>query len=310
MVEVYQRRRSEWFNLANDDVKRIPDLNNLDSRDFERIQTYFDRWQEKYNIGKYIVLSKDNEYLFFRGVTRFQKIYKRKLWSKMQELVSVRFQHHFILEVNPHKHMLYYNEWSYMGHCWARFRSWLMKKYCTEKVNNKTVYVRKLDFVKIVELHESNRPHYHILVRIKGVKRIDYQECKRFWWKKYGVGYFKARAVSKGFKPLWYLLKYVNKSCVGSKTFSRVVSSIFFSTNKRLFSVSRSLFARKRSEPKKDDEDKYVLFGSKLSSVVNLYVVSKGLKQDELFYRIIADTKDFYEFPELFYVNIDKRDKK
>lgn len=280
--------------MANEHVKKITDLNRLSKSDFEPIITYFKNWQGKYYSGKYAILQhkeKSNDFCFIRCMTRFQAIYKRKLWQKFEHLNHIKFQHHIILEVNPHNHVNYYNLFPYMARQWARLRAWLYKTYGA------------FDFIKIVEMHKKHRPHYHIL--IVGIPYIDYKKIEELWKSggKYNCGFSKRIPVRNNFKALWYVLKYVNKSIVGHKNFNLNDSAIFFATNKRLFSLSRNLFGRIGIKQQAQNEAKYRFLGSKSASVVNNFVTDLGLNKDDLFYRITCESIYFYIYPYLFFID-------
>jgi len=285
------RRRSSWYELARDGLQCVSDYGNFKLSDIDNIVTYFDRWIEKYNSGKYCLLQHKvdfNDYLFIRGVTRFQAVYKRKLWAKLRHLENIKFEHHIVLEVNPHNHALFINEFAYMNRAWCKLRAWLYKSY------------GKFDFLKVVELHKSGRPHFHVL--ISGLSYIDYKKVESIWSSKgkYGVGFSKRRSIRSDFNALWYVLKYVNKCVVGSGKFDNVVASIYFATNRRLFSMSRGLLSNVGFKRKEKGEVVYNFVGSRGAVAVNEFLVSKSLVSDGLYYHIVIDTKDLYEFPRLF----------
>jgi len=291
---ICKRRRSSWYELAHNGLACVSDYGEFKLADIDNIVVYFERWLEKYNLGKYVLLNKIsdvNEWVFVRGVTRFQAVYKRKLWFKLSFLQDVDFRHHIVLEVNPHNHGLFINEFEYMNRAWCKLRAWIFKTY------------GKFDFLRIVELHKSGRPHFHVL--IAGIEYLDYNKIESIWSSKgkYGVGFSKRRAVRSDFNALWYLLKYVKKCVVGGESFDKQRSAIYFATNRRLFSVSRGLLDRAGFKSKKKAEVEYRFVGSRPAVTVNEFFVSRSEALDSMFYRVVIDQKDLYDFPYLFFVD-------
>ena len=47
--------------------------------DLRNVLIHFDNWMERYRLGKFVRLVKDNEYLFIRCLNRFMEDYKRPL---------------------------------------------------------------------------------------------------------------------------------------------------------------------------------------------------------------------------------------
>ena len=287
------RRRCREFYVAREAFFRS---------DFMVCESCFLRWNEKYNVGRYAVLVKDSEYVFIRQITRFMSLYKRRVWSVFGFLDKVDFQHHLVLEVNPHAFLRVANAYDFISKMWARLRANLFKKY------------GKFEFLRILEPHKSGFPHLHVLVF--GIPFIDWNWLNQVWHEKYeGAGYVFRRDVGNSFNAVKYLLKYVNKmmATVGTevqKSISRAstpfaldFSAILFASNKRLFSVSRGLLLMAGVRPVLKESKGYSYVGSVVSSLLDSFCVEHDLVVGQRFLRVVPTVSDLYENPLLFCID-------
>ena len=218
------RRRSKCYYLARDALSKVADC-GVDKLDLGLVLIHFDNWMNNYHAGKFVKLSKDNEYLFINCVNRFMEDYKRVLWKKMKLLQFVDWDLKLDLTLDPKKFMSLWGELVFIGKAWAKLRSWLLKRY------------GRFEFLCVLEIQKSGRPHLHIL--ISGIKYIPHSDLSEIW-QKYGGGYVWIRTIEGDVNAIWYVLKYVNKTI---RSTDRVYAALLFASNKRMFSMSQNLEA-------------------------------------------------------------------
>ncbi len=219
------RRRSEQYYLAKEALGRVADCGK-EKLDLRLVMAHFDNWMEKYHLGKFVRLTKDNEYLFIRCVNRFMEDYKRELWKKMKLLQYISWDLKIDLTLDPKRFMRLEDELVLIGKAWAKLRAWLLKRY------------GRFEFLCVLEVQKSGRPHLHVL--ISGFPYVSHSELSDIW-QKYGGGYVWVRAINSDVNALWYVLKYVNKTILGR---DKVYASILFASNKRMFSMSQNLLTK------------------------------------------------------------------
>jgi hypothetical protein len=224
-ASVTSRRRSQEYYLAKQALSQIADCGSK-KLDLRFLIIHFENWMEKYLIGKFVKLVKDDEYLFIRCVNRFMEDYKRVLWKKMKLLQYVNWDLKIDLTLDPKRFMRLEDELIFVGKAWAKLRSWLLKRY------------GRFEFLCVLEVQKSGRPHLHVL--ISGIPYISHSDLSEIW-QKYGGGYVWTKSINSNVNALWYVLKYVNKTILGR---DKVYASILFASNKRMFSMSQNLLAK------------------------------------------------------------------
>ena len=127
--------RSAMFVSANENFNRIPDLGLLG--DFEHLKIYdfeelhnifgcFDPWLEAYLKKKYVMLSKGDEFVFVRGVTRFMDEYRDVVRQRFRALKKIRWDLKIELTVDPKMFMDLHSEFEALVKGWNRLRSYLI----------------------------------------------------------------------------------------------------------------------------------------------------------------------------------------
>ena len=114
--------------MAKEALGKVADC-GADKLDLRLVMMYFENWMEKYHLGKFVRLTKDNEALFIRCVNRFMEDYKRELWKKMKLLQYISWDLKLDLTVDPKRFMRLEDELLFIGKAWANLRSWLLKRY-------------------------------------------------------------------------------------------------------------------------------------------------------------------------------------
>jgi hypothetical protein len=219
------RRRSDHYYLAKEALGRVADC-GCEKLDLRLVMIHFENWMEKYLIGKFVKLVKDDEYLFIRCVNRFMEDYKRVLWKKMKLLQHIEWDLKIDLTLDPKRFMRLEDELIFIGKAWAKLRALLPKRY------------GRFEFLCVLEVQKSGRPHLHVL--ISGIPYIAHSDLSEIW-QKYGGGYVWIKSIHSNVNALWYVLKYVNKTILGK---DKVYASILFASNKRMFSMSQTLLTK------------------------------------------------------------------
>jgi hypothetical protein len=219
------RRRSQHYYLAKEALGRVADCGR-EKLDLRFLMIHFENWMERYRIGKFVKLVKDNEYLFIRCVNRFMEDYKRVLWKKMKLMQYVEWDLKIDLTLDPKRFMRLEDELIFIGKAWAKLRAWLLKRY------------GKFEFLRVLEVQKSGRPHLHVL--ISGIPYVSHSDLSDIW-QKYGGSYIWVRATNSNINALWYVLKYVNRTVLGK---DKVYASILFASNRRMFSMSQNLLTK------------------------------------------------------------------
>jgi hypothetical protein len=174
-------------------------------------------------LGRFVRLSREDEYLFIRAVNRFSEDYKRLLRKKLWPLRSVGWNLKLELALDPNKFMRLGDEFAFINGAWAKTRSWMYKRY------------GHFEFLKILEVQKSGRPHLHILMA--GIPYVPHEELYAVW-QKYGGGFVWIRPIEKSVDAVSYFLKHVNKTVLGT---DKTYAALLFASNKRMFSMSQGL---------------------------------------------------------------------
>jgi hypothetical protein len=211
--------------LAKEALSQVADCGR-EKLDLRILLIHFENWMEKYLVGKFVKLVKDDEYLFIRCVNRFMEDYKRVLWKKMKLLQRIEWDLKIDLTLDPKRFMRLEDELIFIGYAWAKLRAWLLKRY------------GRFEFLRVLEVQKLGRPHLHVL--ISGIPYVPHSDISEIW-QKYGGGYVWVRAINSDINALWYVLKYVNKTILGR---DKVYASILFASNKRMFSMSQNLLTK------------------------------------------------------------------
>jgi hypothetical protein len=244
----------------------------------------FTSWYNIYESGRFVALSKDDKWIFIRCFIRFFKVYKRKLWNRMYFLGNVPFQFKLELTVDPKKFEYLHEEYDFINVGWAKLRAWLYKRY------------GHFEFLKILEVHRSGRPHLHILLVFNSKpKKIPIKDISEIWQKYGGGKNCWIRKLENSFDALLYVLKYVNKSL---KTTDKVYSAVLFASNKRLFSMSRKLQSITRRD--KESEKGFEYQGVVNENHLKEFCQEKDIKFSD--YVVIAEVslELMSEFPLVF----------
>lgn len=224
-ASVTHRRRSQEYYLAKEALSRVADCGR-EKLDLRLLLIHFENWMEKYLVGKFVKLARDDEYLFIHCVNRFMEDYKRFLWKKMKLLQYIEWDLKIDLTLDPKRFMRLEDELIFIGKAWAKLRAWLLKRY------------GRFEFLCVLEVQKSGRPHLHVLV--SGIPYIPQSDLSEIW-QKYGGGYVWIKAINSNVNALWYALKYVNKTILGR---DKVYASILFASSKRMFSMSQNLLTK------------------------------------------------------------------
>lgn len=228
---------------------------------------WFEYFLNRQNFKRFIKLVRGDEFVFCRMISRFHKKYKRKVWSRMCDLVNEDWDLKLELTIDGSKFFVLGDEIDYIVKWWNKLRSWLigyLSKVVQLNMYNKygfkvsQNYLRKcvsksLGFVRILEFQKRGSPHFHIL--LSGIKKVLGYRYIKLWkrddedddglgdiWQKYGGGYVFVKDVERMFKnklnAYYYVIKYVNKTIVKSDSFSMMYGALLFASNKRLFGMS------------------------------------------------------------------------
>ena len=276
---VTSRRRSAHYYLAKDALGRVVDCGR-EKLDLTLVLIHFENWMEHYCLGRYVRLTKGDEWLFIRCVNRFMPEYKRVLWKKMRLLQFIEWDLKLELTLDPKKFMRLEDELTFIDKAWSKLRSWLLKRY------------GHFEFLKVLEVQKFWRPHLHIL--IKGIFNIPHEDLSDIW-QKYGGGFVWIRSLGKVVNAVWYVLKYVNKTILGEE---KVYAALLFASNRRMFSVSQNLMAMldvRRSRK----EQGWTYQGTVEESIVTVFCREENITISDLI-KIEARTELLHKYPLLF----------
>jgi hypothetical protein len=152
--------------LAKDALGRVADC-GIEKLDLRLVMIHFENWMEKYLVGKFVRLVKDDEYLFIRCVNRFMEDYKRVLWKKRKLLQYIDWDLKVDLTLDSKRFMSLKDELCFIGKAWAKLRAWLLKRCgCFE-------------FLRVLEAQKSGRPHLHVL--ISGISYVSQPDLSGIW---------------------------------------------------------------------------------------------------------------------------------
>jgi len=171
-------------------------------------------------------------------------------------------------------------EMLFMDKGWAKLRSWLLKRY------------GRFEFLKILEVQKSGRPHFHIL--ISGIPYISHEDLSEIW-QKYGGGYVWIRSVSKDLDAVLYVLKYVNKTILGD---NKIYAALLFASNKRMFSMSQNLMSMLNVK-RGAKEHGWAFQGTVDKSSVKAFCTEKEIAFED-FVRTTVTIEMLYDYPLLF----------
>ena len=278
-ASVTPRKRSSHYYLAKAALRRVADCGR-EKLDLLPVVVHFDNWMFHYSAGRYIRLTKENEWLFIRCVNRFMPEYKRMLWKKLKLLQFIEWDLKLELTLDPKKFMRLEDELKFIDKAWSKLRSWLLKRY------------GHFEFLKVLEAQKSGRPHLHIL--IKGVSYVPHGDLADIW-QKYGGGHVWIKSLGKGVNAVWYVLKYVNKTILREE---KVYAALLFASNKRMFSMSQNLMAM--LDVRRDRKSQGWTFqGTVEESIVMAFCREENVVMSDLI-KIEARTEVIYNYPLLF----------
>ncbi len=273
------RRRSEHYYLAREALGLVSDC-GIEKLDLRLLLIHFENWMEKYLIGKFVKLVKDDKCLFIRCVNRFMEDYKRVLWKKMKLLQYIDWDLKIDLTLDPKRFMRLEDELIFIGKAWAKLRAWLLKRY------------GRFEFLCVLEVQKSGRPHLHVL--LSGVPYVSHSDLSEIW-QKYGGGYVWVKSINSNINALWYVLKYVNKTILGKH---KVYASILFASNKRMFSMSQNLLM------KLNIRRNYKSQGWKFDGAVNEFDLRIFCNEENIvfgdFIKVKVTFQKIHEYPLLF----------
>lgn len=251
-----------------------------DELDLRFVKVHFGSWDEHYHLGKFVRLSREEEYLFIRAVNRFSEEYKRRLRRKLQPLRLVKWDLKIELTLDPKRFMRLSDEFAFIDPAWAKTRAWLYKRY------------GHFEFLKVLEIQDTGRPHLHVL--ISGISYVPHANLYDIW-QKYGGGYVWIMSVEKRIDVVSYVLKYVNKTILSD---DKTYAALLFASNKRMFSMSRGLMEilGVRRERKKQG---FMFRGTVEESEVRAFYSEENVAYDD-FVQTKVTTEVLYQYPELF----------
>jgi len=262
--------------LARAALSRVADCGR-EELDLRLVLVQFENWMEKYHLGKFVRLSKDDEWLFIRCVNRFMEDYKRMVRKKLWRLRLVKWDLKLELTLDPSRFMRLVEEFAFIDKAWAKTRSWLYKKY------------GHFEFLKILEVQKKGRPHLHIL--IAGISYVPHEDLYAIW-QKYGGGYVWIRPIERSIDAVSYVLKYVNKTILGE---DKTYAALLFASNKRMFSMSRGL-RDKLGVRHKIEKQGYAFRGTVEEGEVRAFCNEENLTYED-FVRVELSTEILYQYP-------------
>ena len=278
-ASVTLRRRSSHYYLAKAALSCVADC-GVEKPDLAPLLIHFENWMEHYSLGRYVRLTKGDEWLFIRCVNRFMPDYKRMLWKKMRLLQFIQWDLKIELTLDPKKFMRLEDEFTFIDKAWSKLRAWLLKRY------------GHFEFLKVLEVQKSGRPHLHVL--INGVSYVPHEDLSDIW-QKYGGGYVWIKSLGKGVNAVWYVLKYVNKTILHGE---RVYAALLFASNKRMFSMSQNLMAM--LDVRRDHKEQGWNFqGTVDESIVMVFCREENIIISDLI-KIEARTEILHKYPLLF----------
>jgi hypothetical protein len=251
-----------------------------DELDLRLVKVHFGNWDEKYRLGRFVRLSKEDEYLFIRAVNRFSEEYKKRLRKRLWPLRYVKWDLKLELTLDPCKFMRLVDEFAFIDKAWAKARSWLYKRY------------GHFEFLKVLEVQKKGRPHLHIL--ISGISYIPHGDLYEIW-QKYGGGFVWIRPIEKSIDAVSYVLKYVNKTILSE---DKIYAALLFASNKRMFSMSHGLRDMLVAEHKFGKQG-YTFRGTIEESEVKVFCVEENMVYDD-FVKAKLSTEILYRYPQLF----------
>lgn len=276
---VTSRRRSYQYYLARDALARVADCGR-EELDLSLVRVHLGNWDWCYHAGRFVMLSKEDEYLFIRAINRFSEDYKRRLKKKLWLLRSVKWNLKLELTLDPKMFMRLFDEFMFVDPAWARLRAWLYKRY------------GHFEFLKVLEVQKSGRPHLHIL--LSGISHIPHEGLYAVW-QKYGGGYVWVRRIEGRIDAVSYVLKYVNKTILGE---DKTYAALLFASNKRMFSMSQGL--RDIISSTHTTEKKGYMFGGMVEEAyVREFCSAENVVYND-FVKASVSTEILYRYPQLF----------
>jgi len=248
--------------------------------DLRLVRVHFGNWDEKYRLGRFVRLSKEDEYLFIRAINRFSEDYKRRLRKKLGPLRLVKWDLKMELTLDPKRFMRLFDEFVFIDPAWAKTRAWLYKRYGHS------------EFLKVLEVQKTSRPHLHVL--LSGISYIPHEDLYAIW-QKYGGGYVWIRPIEKSIDAVSYVLKYVNKTILGE---DKTYAALLFASNKRMFSMSRGLRALLDVRCKREKQG-FAFGGTVEESEVRTFCTEENVIYED-FVRTKITNEMLYKYPQLF----------
>lgn len=244
------------------------------------VKVHYGNWDERYRLGRFVRLSKDDSYLFIRAVNRFSEDYKRRLRKRLWPLRLVNWDLKLELTLDSNKFMRLIDEFAFIDRAWAKVRSWLYKRY------------GHFECLKVLEVQKKGRPHLYIL--ITGISYVPHGDLYDVW-QKYGGGYVWIRPIGKSVDTVSYVLKYVNKTILEE---DKTYASLLFASNKRMFSTSRRLRDVLRARNKIGKQG-FTFRGTVDESEVKTFCNEEDVAYGD-FVRAKIKDEFLYQYPELF----------
>jgi hypothetical protein len=97
--------------------------------DLRLVKMHYGNWDERYRLGRFVRLSKEDEYLFIRAVNRFSEDYKRRLRKELWSLRCVKWDLKIELTLDTERYMRLSDEFALIDPAWAKVRAWLYKRH-------------------------------------------------------------------------------------------------------------------------------------------------------------------------------------
>lgn len=90
--------------MAKAALSRVVDCGR-EKLELRLVKVHYGNWDEHYDLGRFVRLSREDEYLFIRAINRFSEEYKRRLRSKLRPLRLVRWDLKIELTLDPKRLM-------------------------------------------------------------------------------------------------------------------------------------------------------------------------------------------------------------
>ena len=288
--------RSLHYKYAKEALWGVQDL-GIKSLDLEEVIKHYELWRSDYH-DKFLHLAKEDHHIFMRAFCRFSEHYRSALKHRMKRMTDIDWAVKLEITLDPKQFLGLYDEFERLPRIWNTVSRWLSRTY------------GKFEYLWILELQKTGRPHYHILISFhdpqwqhyfRSMRRKDknhrfqafYAEFKAVVGRN-GGGWVWARPIQGNIKLVSYVLKYVNKSISQENV---QYSALLFASNRRLFGVSKGL--RVFSAPKKEPQG-FEYLGCVGAGDLKSYCQEQGIPFG---FHVILDSVDpaaAYSHPQLF----------